>query len=60
MKAHLFFGSGLSTGSRDASSDEIAEPFFVEPGEAMRMLQEGHIQNGGAALAVALYTAQKS
>lgn len=54
MRAHIFFGSRLSRVERSESTDEITEPFFVERAEAMRMLQQGLIQNGGAALALAL------
>jgi ADP-ribose pyrophosphatase len=57
-KAHIFFGSGLSPATKDDSSNEVVEPFFVERNEAFRMLAEGRIRNGGAALALALLAAQ--
>jgi hypothetical protein len=54
MRAHIFFASGLSRVDREESADEVTEPFFVERAAAMRMLQEGQVENGGAALALAL------
>jgi ADP-ribose pyrophosphatase len=58
MKAHIFIGRRLSRGDRRGNDEEVTEPFLVDQAEAVRLLREGHVQNGGAAMALLLLASQ--